>query len=190
MEEIWREILGFDGKYLISNLGNAASQIDKKFRLLKLYEQKGKGHGYIAFRTSFNGKCAHTSVSRSVAKSFPEICGEWFDGCEVDHINTIKSDNRAENLRVVTHRENLLNPITVSQRRKWMTDEEWNKYQKERDKYFKKKDRENNKEYYSNYMREYQKTEKFKEYRKAYYQKNREEILAKQKDRYRKKKSA
>ena len=34
--------------------------------------------------------------------------GAWPDG-EIDHINRCKSDNRAENLRVVSHRENRLN---------------------------------------------------------------------------------
>jgi hypothetical protein len=36
------------------------------------------------------------------------IDGAWPDG-EVDHINRIKSDNRPENLRVVTHAENRAN---------------------------------------------------------------------------------
>ena len=30
----------------------------------------------------------------------------------VDHINTIRTDNRAENLRWVTHKENMNNPLT------------------------------------------------------------------------------
>ena len=34
--------------------------------------------------------------------------GKWPDG-EVDHVNRDKSDNRLENLRVVSHRENRLN---------------------------------------------------------------------------------
>lgn len=32
---------------------------------------------------------------------------------EIDHINTIRDDNRVENLRWVTHKENSNNPITL-----------------------------------------------------------------------------
>ena len=49
----------------------------------------------------------------TVAKLFPEICGEWYEGCEVDHINTDRSDNRAENLRCVSAKENMNNPLTI-----------------------------------------------------------------------------
>lgn len=34
-------------------------------------------------------------------------------GYEIDHINTIKTDNRIENLRCVTHAENMNNPLTI-----------------------------------------------------------------------------
>ena len=40
-----------------------------------------------------------------VAKAFPEICGEWFDGCEVHHKNFDAGDNRAENLIVLSQTE-------------------------------------------------------------------------------------
>lgn len=33
-------------------------------------------------------------------------------GYEIDHINTIKTDNRIDNLRCVTRSQNMLNPIT------------------------------------------------------------------------------
>lgn len=36
---------------------------------------------------------------------------------EIDHINTIKSDNRLENLRLVTGEENNLNPLTQLNRK-------------------------------------------------------------------------
>lgn len=39
--------------------------------------------------------------------------GEIPAGMEIDHINTIKTDNRIENLRLVTSSENKRNPLTI-----------------------------------------------------------------------------
>ena len=38
--------------------------------------------------------------------------GEIPDGMEIDHINGNPSDNRLENLRLVTHEDNCNNPVT------------------------------------------------------------------------------
>lgn len=40
-----------------------------------------------------------------VAKSFPEICGEWFDGCAVHHKDGNKLNNTPENLIVLSKEE-------------------------------------------------------------------------------------
>jgi hypothetical protein len=63
-------------------------------------------------RISVGGKRA--PAARVVYEVFVE---EIPDGMEIDHINTVRDDNRVENLRVVTHRDNLLNPLTRPRRR-------------------------------------------------------------------------
>lgn len=45
--------------------------------------------------------------------------GEIPEGMEIDHINGIRDDNRLENLRLVTHTENVNNPITKERMRKF-----------------------------------------------------------------------
>ena len=46
-----------------------------------------------------------TKVSVMVAKAFPEICGEWFEGCEVHHIDHNRDNNLPENLKVLSKEE-------------------------------------------------------------------------------------
>ena len=63
-------------------------------------------------RISIDGR--HAVAARVVYEVFVERIP---DGMEIDHINTVRDDNRVENLRVVTHRDNLLNPLTRPRRR-------------------------------------------------------------------------
>lgn len=60
-------------------------------------------------------------VHRAIYETF---VGEIPDGYEVDHINTVRDDNRLENLRAVTHKENNNNPLT----RKHRSDSKRNRY--------------------------------------------------------------
>lgn len=58
-------------------------------------------------------------VHRCVATTFPEICGEYGERYQVDHINSNPLDNRAVNLRwVKDFKENMANPATQEKIRK------------------------------------------------------------------------
>ena len=61
--------------------------------------------GYISNSTKVGAKLQHRIVWETFKGNIP-------DGYEIDHINTIKTDNRLENLRVCTKSENMLNPLT------------------------------------------------------------------------------
>lgn len=100
MKEIWRNINGYDGYYKVSNFGRIKSY---KFRnhILRPYPSRG----YYRCILMKDGIRNTTLIHLSVVKAFPEICGEWFEGCHVHHINGNSLDNRAENLKVVSKEE-------------------------------------------------------------------------------------
>lgn len=88
---------------IIYSDGTVYSKIKKKFVGSKY------ANGYVCVSISDEKRIY---VHRLVALAFPEICGEYEDGLEVDHLNTIRDDNRAENLRWVTRSQNRNNPIS------------------------------------------------------------------------------
>lgn len=119
-EEIWRDVEGYEGLYQVSNCGKIKSldryvTTKKGIRLYKgkiLSPGKNRG-GYLYVILGKDTKCTTFKVHRLVAMAFPEICGQYKDGLQVDHLNTVRTDNRATNLRWCTPKENNNNPLTL-----------------------------------------------------------------------------
>lgn len=98
MKETWMPIEGFDDE--VSDLGN--------FRNFKFgYERKRKptlnSLGYLVITLTKNGKQTVKRVNRVVWEAFN---GPIPPGMQVNHINEDKTDNRLENLNLMTSKEN------------------------------------------------------------------------------------
>ena len=116
--EIWKDICfienniiyNYKGLYKVSNIGRIKSLIDnrgnRRDKILKVIKDKD---GYLMVNLYKNKKGKRLKVHRLVAHMFVD---GYFDGAEVDHINTIRDDNRVENLRFVTREENINNRLT------------------------------------------------------------------------------
>ncbi len=101
--EIWKDIPNYEGLYMASSLGNVKSIKQGKEKILKQYLNKS---GYKSVSIYKNYISKHKLIHQLIAIAF---LGHKPDGTHkvvVDHINNIKTDNRAVNLQLISQREN------------------------------------------------------------------------------------
>ena len=112
MEEIWKDINGYEGVYQISNLGRVKSlgynmpklRRNKKERIMKAPIDIN-GYKRVALKQKYK-----YSIHRLIAVNF--IPNPENKPC-INQINGIKTDNRIENLEWVTNSENSIHAYRV-----------------------------------------------------------------------------
>lgn len=103
-EEIWRDVPGYEGRYLISNLGNLKSLIWWRKKKTRVVIPSISINGYLY--VGLNDGCVIKTygIHRLVAMAFiPNTEGKP----EVNHINRNPQDNRPSNLEWMTEAENI-----------------------------------------------------------------------------------
>lgn len=76
------------------------------FRNTKRNKQPQGRVNHLGYRiVSFGRNSKEVAFHILIAKTFPEICGEWFDGCAVHHKDGNKLNNTPENLIVLSKEE-------------------------------------------------------------------------------------
>lgn len=112
-EEIWKDIPNYEGIYKVSSLGSIKSL--ERFR----FGNKGamtivnsrtlatsiNRNGYVTVCLSKNSKKKTRTIHQLVAMAFLNHKPNGHK-IVVDHINNIRTDNRLENLQLITQREN------------------------------------------------------------------------------------
>ena len=127
--EIWKDVVGFEEQYEVSNLGNLRS----KERLVKHWrggERKYKSNvknirlndkGYFRCNLKNGGKRYDFTIHKLVALAFiPNEENKPF----VNHKNGIKTDNRVENLEWCSASENITHAVKNRLIKTKLTDEQ------------------------------------------------------------------
>lgn len=116
MNELWKDIKGYEGKYQVSNLGNVRSlnyrRVKGHIRNLSL---RLSGGGYLQASLSNGINSSNMAVHQLVAKAFIEnpLCLT-----EVNHKDENKTNNEVDNLEWCTREYNINHGTGNSRRSK------------------------------------------------------------------------
>lgn len=112
MEEIWKDVIGYDGLYQVSDLGNVKSLSrlvwnGKAYYRIpeRILKNNIDSKGYHFITLCKNGTYIQKRIHQLMAESF---FGYRYDERKllINHKNFIRTDNDLSNIEIVTNREN------------------------------------------------------------------------------------
>ena len=104
MNEIWKDIDGYEGLYQVSNLGNVKSLNYRHTGKERILKPGNNGLGYLQVNLCKNRKTRHFTIHRLVAKAFLENPDNKSD---VNHKDEDKTNNCVDNLEWMTRKDNI-----------------------------------------------------------------------------------
>jgi hypothetical protein len=113
MEEIWKDVVGYEGIYKVSDLGNVKrvssfSGVNKKYLGDYHLKVRDNGKGYYRIKLTKNNKSKRVMLHRIIAQAF--IKNEH-NKPFVNHIDHNKKNNSLSNLEWCTQSENILHEV-------------------------------------------------------------------------------
>lgn len=116
MEDKWRNVPGFEGKYQINidtPQGRGRSLDYNHTGKVRELTNKPNKQGRLYWTLSKDGSQVTQQAAVWIAITYPELVeNEYFDGAEIDHIDTDPMNNHPSNLRWVDRVGQMNNPLT------------------------------------------------------------------------------
>ena len=103
--EVWKDVIGYEGQYKVSDLGRVKSL---KFNKIKFLKAGKNGHGYMDVALCVKGKPKTHKVHQLVAVAFLNHTPCLYK-IVVNHIDFDRTNNNVNNLELVSNRENCNN---------------------------------------------------------------------------------